>query len=143
MSYFKTPYRHKPRVAAILPTNSLPKATEFFSRLGFQISYPNEPSADDDYAILFHPNLAEVHLQKATTGWLVEGKNPFALYVYTEDVDKMAAEFKDELIEKPEHKPWKMYEFAINGPDDTLIRVGWPSEEVGEDELKKQEEQHT
>ena len=20
-----------------------------------------------------------------------------------------------------------MYEFAINGPDDTLVRIGWPS----------------
>jgi hypothetical protein len=26
-----------------------------------------------------------------------------------------------------EHKPWGMYEFALNGPDDLLVRVGWPS----------------
>ena len=27
----------------------------------------------------------------------------------------------------PTHKPWGMYEFALSDPDDTLVRVGWPS----------------
>ena len=27
----------------------------------------------------------------------------------------------------PSDKPWGMYEFTLNGPDDTLIRVGWPT----------------
>jgi hypothetical protein len=27
----------------------------------------------------------------------------------------------------PEDKPWGMYEFALNGPDETLVRVGWPT----------------
>ncbi len=32
-------------------------------------------------------------------------------------------------IEKggPEHEPWGMYEFSLSDPDETLVRVGWPS----------------
>jgi hypothetical protein len=28
---------------------------------------------------------------------------------------------------RPEDKPWGMYEFAIPDPDETLVRIGWPS----------------
>ena len=40
----------------------------------------------------------------------------------------MAARFAGETIPKegPSLKPWGVYEFALNGPDDVLIRVGWP-----------------
>jgi hypothetical protein len=73
-------------------------------------------------------------------GWVVPSRNPFGLYVYVEDVDSLAKEFKDEIIgkeKKAEEKPWGMYEFAVNGPDDVLIRVGWPSKEI-----RKIKEQH-
>jgi hypothetical protein len=30
-------------------------------------------------------------------------------------------------IGPPEDKAWGMYEFALNGPDETLVRVGWPT----------------
>ena len=41
----------------------------------------------------------------------------------------MAAGFAGETIERqgPEHKPWGMYEFSLSDPDETLVRVGWPS----------------
>ena len=26
-----------------------------------------------------------------------------------------------------EDKPWGMYQFALSDPDETLVRVGWPS----------------
>jgi hypothetical protein len=35
--------------------------------------------------------------------------------------------FAGEVIARPAAKPWGMYEFALNRPDDTLVRVGWPS----------------
>ena len=62
-------------------------------------------------------------------GWLVPGRNPFGLYLYTEHVDALAAEFRDEIIGEhaPEDKPWGMYEFALSDPDQTLVRVGWPT----------------
>jgi hypothetical protein len=40
-----------------------------------------------------------------------------------------ATEFRGEIIDKnaPEDKPWGTYEFAVADPDETLVRVGWPS----------------
>jgi hypothetical protein len=40
-----------------------------------------------------------------------------------EEVDELAAEFATEA----EDKPWGMYEFALSDPDETLVRVGWPT----------------
>jgi len=62
-------------------------------------------------------------LTDAVEGWLVPGRNPFGLYLYVEDVDVLAREFQ----KQPEDKPWGMYEFAISDPDETLVRIGWPS----------------
>jgi hypothetical protein len=47
-------------------------------------------------------------LTDAVEGWLVPGRNPFGLYLYLEDVDKLAAEFRNEIFGKttPEDKPW-------------------------------------
>ena len=45
-----------------------------------------------------------------------------------EDVDVWAKEFRDEILGNgPEEKPWGTYEFALSDPDETLVRVGWPS----------------
>jgi len=57
-------------------------------------------------------------------GWLQAGRNPFGLYLYREDVDGIAIQFAAEIIGTVSDKPWGMYEFALNGPDDTLVRVG-------------------
>jgi hypothetical protein len=59
------------------------------------------------------------------TGWF-PGRNPFGLYLYTEDVDALAAAFANDLAGKkgPEDKPWGTYEFALSDPDQTLVRVG-------------------
>ena len=70
-----------------------------------------------------------LHLTAAADGWLVPGRNPFGLYFYMEDVDAWATVFRAEILGKnaPEDKPWGMYEFAVSDPDETLVRVGWPS----------------
>lgn len=70
-----------------------------------------------------------VHLTQAVEGWLTPGRNPFGLYLYREDVDGLAAVFTGETLENdgPANKPWAMYEFTLNGPDDTIVRVGWPT----------------
>jgi len=62
-------------------------------------------------------------------GWLIPGQNPFGLYLYTEDVDALAAQVIGQTIEPhgPEDKPWGMYEFTLSDPDQTLVRVGWPT----------------
>jgi hypothetical protein len=113
------------RLTAILPCNDLDAAEAFFLRLGFT----RGPGSPDDYRVLADGQGGDIHLQRAVEGWLVPGRNPFGLYLYRRDVDAVAAAFAGDIIEKegPSHKPWAMYEFALNGPDDTLVRVGWPS----------------
>lgn len=112
------------RLTAILPCNDLDGAQAFFERLGF-----NREESPDDYRMLSDSLGGDIHLQPAVVGWLTPGRNPFGLYLYREDVDDLAVAFKDEMLEKdgPGDRPWGMYEFTLNGPDDTLVRVGWPT----------------
>jgi hypothetical protein len=112
------------RLTAILPCNDVVTAQAFFERLGFTLD-----GGPDNYRMMSDGRGGFIHLNPAVEGWLAAGSNPFGLYLYREDVDAVAAAFASEIIE-PEgasNKPWGMYEFALNGPDDTLIRVGWPS----------------
>jgi hypothetical protein len=111
------------RLTAILPCNDLDAAQAFFERLGFTLS----PGSLDDYRMLSDGLGGHLHLNRAVEGWLKRGRNPFGLYLYREDVDSAAAPFAGEALGKPEDKPWGMYEFALNGPDDTLVRIGWPT----------------
>jgi hypothetical protein len=111
------------RLTAILPSNDLDKAQVFFERLGFW----RDAGSPDEYRMMSDGLGGFIHLNKAVEGWLQAGRNPFGLYLYREDVDGLAAAFSGEAIAPPRDTPWGMYEFALNGPDDTLIRVGWPT----------------
>lgn len=116
---------------AILPCNNLDASEAFYRRLGFVRPDSHKPRSgeDDSYRILSDGKGGRLHLTDAVHGWLVPGRNPFGLYLHTEDVDALAAEFAGELVEKegPEDKPWGMYEFSLSDPDETLVRVGRPS----------------
>ena len=118
-------------LTAILPCNDLDASERFYRRLGFSRPDHDRPQdgSDDTYRILSDGKGGQLHLTDAVEGWLIPGRNPFGLYLYTEQVDALAAEFANELIERsgPEHKPWGMYEFSLSDPDETLVRVGWPS----------------
>lgn len=111
------------RLIAILPCNDLDAAQSFFERLGFK---PDQGSREE-YRMLSDGLGGYIHLNPAITGWLHAGRNPFGLYLYREDVDGVAAAFSGEIVGKPSNKPWGMYELALNGPDGTLVRVGWPA----------------
>lgn len=113
------------RMTAILPCNDVDAGEAFFRRLGFA----RDDGECGDYRMLSDGRGGFLHLIRAVEGWLTPGRNPFGLYLYREDVDGAAAAFSGEIIEKygPEAKPWGMYEFSLNGPDETLVRVGWPS----------------
>jgi hypothetical protein len=67
-----------------------------------------------------------LHVPTSGYEWLVPGRSPFGFYLYTEDVDALAAEFVSELTGKkgPEDKPWGTSEFALSDPDQALARVG-------------------
>lgn len=113
------------RLTAILPCNDLDRSQAFFERLGFT----RDQDSPDEYRMLSDGHGGHVHLNRAVKGWLRPGRNPFGLYLYRQDVDDLASGFEGEFIEKegPADKPWGMYEFALNGPDDVLIRIGWPT----------------
>lgn len=115
-------------LTAILPCNDLDASEAFYARLGFV-----RPEADkepgDTYRMLSNGQGGFLHLTDAVEGWLVPGRNPFGLYLYAENVDELAQAFVGETIEKngPEAKPWGMTEFSLSDPDQTLVRVGWPT----------------
>jgi len=110
---------------AILPCNDPDASERFYNRLGFARSEDrtSAPGPSNPYRILSNNRGGHLHLTDAVEGWLVPGRNPFGLYLYVEDVDVLAREFQ----KQPEDKPWGMYEFAISDPDETLVRIGWPS----------------
>jgi catechol 2,3-dioxygenase-like lactoylglutathione lyase family enzyme len=118
-------------MTAILPCNNLDASERFYNRLGFARSDRERPAPGeaDSYRLLCNGRGGYLHLTDAVEGWLVPGRNPFGLYLYLEDVDALAAEFRSEILGKrgPEDKPWGMYEFALSDPDETLVRVGWPT----------------
>ena len=111
-------------LTAILPCNDLDASQAFYARLGFALE---EGGDHGDYRILADGRGGALHLNKAVEGWLIPGRNPFGLYLYMEDVDAAAQAFGPGLIHRPEDKPWGMYEFAVSDPDETLVRVGWPT----------------
>jgi hypothetical protein len=104
-------------------------------RLGFVVNKPADAEMAESYLLLSHPNGADIHLRKVgpdEEGWLVPNKNPFGIYIYTDDVEELGVEFRDEIIgvaKKPEVKQWGMLEFSINGPDGCLVRVGRPAKD--------------
>lgn len=116
-----------PTATAIVPCNDLDAAEAWWNRLGF--TRPADQGYDD-YRMLSDGQGGAVHLNRAVEGWLVPGHNPFGLYLYRPDVDALAARVEGEIIEPdgPGDKPWGMYEFALNGPDDLLVRIGWPTQ---------------
>ncbi len=112
------------RLVAILPCNDLEASQAFYARLGFRLAEGGDHS---DYRMLEDGQGGELHLTAAVEGWLVPGRNPFGLYLYAEAVDALAATVADLLLHPPKEQPWGMYEFALSDPDETLVRVGWPT----------------
>jgi hypothetical protein len=104
---------------AVLPCNNLDLSEAFYRRLGL-----NRTGGNDDYRILENHQGDHLHLKKADEGWLVPGRNPFGLYLYRENVDELALEFRDKIVAGPANTPWGMYEFSVSDPDDTLVKVG-------------------
>ena len=110
-------YQHS--AVAILPSSNLDQSQAFFEKLGFS---PTSVFDSFGYRILHDQNGASVHLTQVDAEWLDPRRNAHGLYLYSKDVDALAARAGC----LAETKPWGMREFAISDPDGTLIRVGWP-----------------
>ena len=111
---------------AIVPRNDLAAAIPFWERLGF-----SRAGGEDQYVIMEGWG-CEVHLTQAGGGaWRVPAENnPFGVFIRTPKVEEIAARV-DDLIIRPggvlRHRKWGMYEMGIAGPDNLLVRIGWPS----------------
>lgn len=117
---------HDCRVSAIIPCNDVDAAERWWNGLGFF----GPVDGRGDYRILSNEEGATIHLQPAVPGWVVPGRNPFGVYLSTPNVDRLAKAAEDAIpgmVAAPRHTEWGMYEFALNGPDDLLVRIGWPS----------------
>jgi catechol 2,3-dioxygenase-like lactoylglutathione lyase family enzyme len=113
---------------AILPVTDMAAAQRFFERLGFRAE-----DGDDDYLMLGDGQGWQLHLKKSGPSFLKPAV-PFGLYLYTQDVDRLASEFRSEILEtgkRPEEKEWGTYEFTLNGPDGIQVQVGWPLDDQG------------
>jgi catechol 2,3-dioxygenase-like lactoylglutathione lyase family enzyme len=113
-------------LVAILPVSDMASAQRFFERLGFRVDY-----GEDDYTMLSDSQGAQLHLKRAGSSFL-KPSIPVGLYFYTQDVDRLAGEFRDEILgpsKRPERTEWGTYEFSLAGPDGVEIQVGWPIEQ--------------
>jgi hypothetical protein len=117
-----------PGLVAIVPCNDLDASEAFYRRLGFQRA---DGESYAQYRILADERGGRLHLTSTVEGWVLPDRNPFGVYLYSEQVDALASELRDLIIEKdhaPEHKPWGMYEMSVSDPNGTLVRIGWPSQ---------------
>lgn len=111
---------------AIVPSNDLSAAIPFWERLGFA------RTGGDQHYIIMEGWGCEVHLTQAGGGaWRVPAENnPFGVFIRTPHVEAIAAHV-DDLVIKPggvlRHRDWGIYEVGIAGPDNLLVRIGWPS----------------
>jgi hypothetical protein len=110
---------------AIVPSNDLQVAILFWERLGFV-----RKGGDQNYIIMAGWG-SEVHLTQAGKApWHVPEHNPFGVFIRTPHVAEIAARVED-LIIRPggvlRHREWGLYEVGISGPDNLLVRIGWPS----------------
>jgi len=118
---------------AIVPSNDLDAALAFWEQLGFL-----RTGGDAHYVIMTGWG-CEVHLTQAGSGpWAVRAEhNPFGVFIRTPHVDAIAARV-DEFIIRPggvlRHREWGLYEVGIAGPDGLLVRIGWPSRLMQDDE---------
>jgi catechol 2,3-dioxygenase-like lactoylglutathione lyase family enzyme len=104
---------------AILPAHDLDESQAFFERLGFAVASRYDVQG---YRILRDSSGASVHLTKVDPGWVDADRNAHGVYLYSKDVEALAAEFG----QTADPKPWGLREFAVSDPAGTLVRVGWP-----------------
>ena len=123
-----------PGAFAIVPCNDLEAALPFWEKMGFA-----RTGGDANYFILTGWE-CEVHLRRGDPPpWDVPENNPFGVFIRTPHVDEIARLMDDHIVRPGgvlRHREWGFYEVAFGGPDNLLVRVGWPSDLVsGADHL--------
>jgi catechol 2,3-dioxygenase-like lactoylglutathione lyase family enzyme len=103
---------------AIIPCNDLDESQAFYEQLGFVATSVYEAQG---YRILHDASGASVHLNRVDPGWVEPDRNAHGIYLYSDEIDALAASFDC----RPIAKPWGLREFAVSDPNGTLVRVGW------------------
>ncbi len=110
---------------AIVPSNDVEGALPFWQQMGFA-----HTGGDANYFILTGWD-CEVHLRRGDPPpWDVPENNPFGVFIRTPHVDEIARLMDDRVIRPGgvlRHREWGIYEVGLAGPDNLLVRVGWPS----------------
>ena len=116
---------------AIVPCNDLEGALPFWEKMGFA-----RTGGDGNYFILTGWD-CELHLRRGDPPpWDVPENNPFGVFIRTPHVDEIARLMDDHVVRPGgilRHREWGLYEVALGGPDNLLVRVGWPSHLIGND----------
>ncbi len=108
-------------VVAIIPSSDLDASEAFYRRLGFRTA-----SDYGHYRILEDGRGWHLHLNHVASWPKNIEDNPFGLYLYVDDVDAVANDVRELIIEDgtPNAKPWGTYEFAVSDPSGLLVRIG-------------------
>jgi hypothetical protein len=80
---------------------TLDASEAFYAKLGFM-----REASHENYLILSDGKGWNIHLTIAVEGGLIPGRNPFGLYLYSENVDGLAASLGDLVVHGQENKPW-------------------------------------
>ena len=108
----------------IVPARQMSESIQFYQRLGFVC----EPYEDGSQYAFVSRDGQELHLGLMEVPEFTF--NAMGVYFVVEDVD----DFYDEVtaagiacLSAPENKPWRMREFAVSDPAETLLRFGQAS----------------
>jgi hypothetical protein len=104
------------RIAPILPVADLDAALTHYRRLGFD----TRPYEGGGYGFAARDGV-EIHL-----GVVTDGRSTGAAYVFVDDADAVAAQWRAAGVEvhEPQHTEWGMHEGAVVDPDGNVIRFG-------------------
>lgn len=109
---------HVTGAVPIVPCNDLDESQAFYERLGFTLTVDFPAHG---YRILHNREGSTLHLTGTPPGWVVPERNAHGIYLYSQQVDAIAAG----VGRTAETKPWGMHEFAINDPNGLQVRIGW------------------
>ena len=110
-----------------LPMKDIDETANFYvEKLGFEIVQRYE----EQKFLMVRRDKAEIHFLGYEPGVAKEVGSFSSAYIYPEDIDKLADEFRAAGVAfryGPEDKPWGMYEMQIDDPCGTAIRFGVPT----------------
>ena len=110
----------KQAAVPIIPSNDLDATQAFYERLGFGLT---SNYTAHGYRIMHNAAGASVHLTRTEPGWVDPERNAQGIYLYSEDIEELAAKFGCRAAARPGGRR----EIGVSDTNGTLVRVGWPN----------------